>query len=216
MRLIQHRTRYSYWSHSKLSKWIRTKFGLDNPKWLTLEGWDKHKEECQHKAPFIHWITDEGFNKLQDIWLFIPDLVYTIRVADIWKYFRNLYVFHKALWYYRSWNYEGLLYLMEEATKDMHNCHKNHGHLVRSEDTAKELLIVSTLLKRIREDKYTDEVQGWSPKEGSLWNGGFYQKPNTLPSINAKSFYKMREAVKKNDLDYLCKILNRKLFTFWD
>jgi hypothetical protein len=49
-----------------------------------------------------------------------------------------------------------------------------------------------------------------------MWSGGFYQKPNTLPSINANKFYKMREAVKKNDLDYLCKILNRKLFTFWD
>lgn len=216
MRFIQHRTRMSYWSSSHLSKWIRTKFDLENPKWHTLEGWDDHHDYCKEKSPFIHWVTGKGFNKLQDAWMFIPDLIYTIRVADIWKYFRNLYIFHKALRQYRSWDYSGLLLFMETATKDMHECHKNHGHLMRSEDTAKELLIVSTLLKRIREDKYTDEVQGYEPKEGKMFGGSFYQKPNTLPSIKAKKFYKLREAVKQNDLDYLCKILKRKLFTFWD
>lgn len=216
MRFIHHRTRMSYWSSSKLSKWIRTKFDLESPKWHTLEGWDNHHDFCKEKSPFIHWLTGKGFNRLQDIWLLIPDLIYTIRVADIWKYFRNLYVFHKALWRYRSWDYSGLLLFMETATKDMHEGHKNNGHLMRSEETAKELLIVSTLLKRIREDKYTDEVQGWGQKGSGMWSGSFYQKPNTLPNINAKKFYKMREAVKKNDLDYLCKILNRKLFTFWD
>lgn len=216
MNLIQHRTRMSYWSHSRLSKYIRTKFGLANPKWHTMEGWHTHKQECRQKAPFIHCLTDRGFNKLQNAWLFIPDVIYTIRVADVWKYFRNLYVFHKALRQYRSWDYSGLLLFMETATKDMHLCHKNHGHLMRSEDTAKELLIVSTLLKRIREDKYTDEVQGYKCVEGEMFGGSFYQKSNTLPNINAKKFYKMREAVKQNDLDYLCKILKRKLFTFWD
>lgn len=215
MRLIQHRTRYSYWSHGRLSIWLRNKFTIVSPKWATLEEWDNHEDYCKKTSPTIHWITDEGFNQLQNAWMFIPDVIYTIKVAPIWKFFRTVYKLRKSLWYYRSWDYGGLLYLMEEATKDMHECHKNHGHLVRSEDTAKELLIVSTLLKRIREDNYTDEVQGWEHKEGN-WGGSFYQKPNTLPSIDAKSFYKMREAVKKNDLDYLCKILNRKLFTFWD
>ena len=216
MRFIQHRTRMSYWSHSNLSKYIRTKFGLDNPKWHTMEGWDQHKEECKQKAPFIHWLTGKGFNKLQNICLFIPDVIYTIRVADVWKYFRNLYVFHKALRQYRSWDYSGLLLFMETATKDMHLCHKNHGHLMRSEDTAKELLIVSTLLKHIREDNYIDQVQGWKRNEGSMFGGEFYQKPNTLPSIKSKRFYKMRESVKKNDLDLICKMMKTKLLTWWD
>lgn len=216
MRFIQHRTRMSYWSLSPLSKWVRTKFGLDNPKCLSLDDWDTHNEECQEKAPFIHWLTDEGFNNLQNAWLFVPDLIWTIRVAPLWKFFRTFWKFRKALWNYRSWDYSGLLLLMETATKDMHEYHKNHGHLMRSEDTAKELLIVSTLFKRIREDKYTDEVQGYKSVEGKMFGGDFYQKPNTLPSINAKKFYKLRQAVKQNDLDYLCKVLKRKLFTFWD
>lgn len=220
MKLIQHRTRANYWSLSKFSKRIRKVFGLENPEWYTVDdgpnSFDAHEQCCKEKAPIVHWITDEGFNKLQNAWMFIPDVFYTIKVAPIWKFFRTLYKLRKSLWYYRSWDYGGLLYLMEEATKDMHECHKTHGHLVRSEETAKELLIVSTLLKRIREDRYTDEVQGFNRVEGKMFGGGFYQKPNTLPSINAKKFYKMREAVKQNDLDHLCKILKRKLFTFWD
>lgn len=220
MRFIQRRTRTNYWSLSKFSKRIRKTFGLANPKWLTVgdgpDSFEAHQEVCKQEAPFIHWLTSKGFNKLQNAWMFVPDVIWTIRVANIWKYFRNLYVFHKALRQYRSYDYSGLLLLMQTATKDMHECHKNHGHLVRSEDTAKELLLVSTLLKRIREDKYTDEVQGYKSVEGKMFGGEFYQVPNTLPSINAKKFYKMRQAVKQNDLDYLCKILKRKLFTFWD
>lgn len=220
MRLIQHRTRVNYWSLSEFSKQTRKHFGLANPEWYTMgdgpDSFDAHEKRCKEKAPFVHWLTHRGFNKLQNAWMFIPDLIYTIKVASIWKYFRNLYVFHKALHQYRSWDYSGLLLFMETATKDMHECHKNNGHLMRSEDTAKELLIVSTLLKRIREDNYTDEVQGYKRKEGSLFGGEFYQKPNTLPSIKYKKFYRMREAVRKNDLDLVCKMMKNKLFTWWD
>lgn len=220
MRFIQHRTRMNYWSLSKFSKRIRKAFGLTNPKWFTMDdgpdSFHAHEQRCKNTSPIVHWITDTGFNKLQNAWMFIPDVIYTIKVAPIWKFFRTVYKLRKSLWYYRSWDYGGLLYLMEEATKDMYNTHKNHGNLVRSEDTAKELLIVSTLLKRIREDKYTDEVQGYEPQEGKMFGGEFYQKPNTLPSVKYKKFYKMREAVKQNDLDLVCKIMKTKLFSWWD
>lgn len=216
MRFLQHCTRIEYWSESKLSKWIRTKFNLPNPFALTMEEWNEHKKLCKETAPLVHWITDKGFNKLQNAWMFIPDVIWTIQTLTLWKYFRNLYIFNKALWYYRSYDYSGLLLFMETATKDMHECHKNHGHLMRSEETAKELLIASTLLKRIREDKYIDEVQGWKRNEGSMFGGEFYQKPNTLPSIKSKRFYKMREQMRKDELELVCKILERKLLSFWD
>jgi len=211
-----YKRRYSYWSLSPLAKWIRTKAGLKNPCSLTWEGWAEHRKECKQKAPVVNWITTKGFNIAQDVVYFIPDVYTAIKVADIWKYFRNLYIFHKALRQYRCWDYSGLLLFMEAATKDMSECHKNHGMAMKSEKTAKELLIVSTLLKRIREDNYTNDVQGWKRKEGDFMGGGFYQKPNTLPNINCKNFYKMRESVKQNDLDLVCKIIQRKLFSFWD
>lgn len=216
MRFLAYRSRYKYWSSSKFSKAIRKRFGLTNPKWNTMEGWDNHEEFCRKTSPKIHWLTDTGFDKLQDIWLFIPDVIWTIKIATIWKYFKNMWLFRKAMWHYKSYDYSGLLYLMETATKDMHECHRDHGHLMRSEETAKELLVVSTLCKRLREDNYTDEVQGFECKGNSWRDGEFYQKPNTLPSIKYKQFYKMRERVKQNDLELLCKILKTKLLSFWD
>lgn len=219
MRLIHHRTRYSYWSHSKLSVWIRKKFGLTNPKWATMDEWDDHEDFCKSTSPIIHWITDKGFNKLQDIWLFIPDLIYTIKVADIWKYFRNLYIFHKALWRYRSWDYSGLLMFMEAATKDMHKCHKNHGHLMRSEETAKELLIVSTLLKRIRQANWTEDKLDFVQTRGKSLFGGWehIQKPNTLPNYkHPKTFYAIQRSVEKHDVQLLAKIFERKVRSWWD
>lgn len=216
MRFIQHRTRIKYWSGSKLSKWIRTKFNLPNPFALTMEEWNKHKKLCKETAPLVHWITDKGFNKLQNAWMFIPDVIWTLKTLDIWKYFRNLYIFHKALWHYRSYDYSGLLLLMETATKDMSHTHKHYGIAIKSKQTAKELLIVSTLLKRLREDKYMDQVQGWKQVEDEPFGGEFYQIPNTLPSIKAKRFYKMRESVKKNDLELVCKIMSKKTLSWWD
>lgn len=210
------RSRFNYWSSSKLSKNIRKRFGLESPSYLSMDGWDDHEEYCKAKAPIIHWVTDQAFNKAQDVVYFIPDIIWSIRTANIWKFFRNLWLFRKALWNYRSWDYHGLLDLMQTATYDMHKLHRDHGHLVRSEETAKELLVLSELLKRIREDKYIDSVQGYKSEEGKLFDGEFFQKPNTLPSIKSKNFYKMREQAKKNDLSLACKLIERKLFTFWD
>lgn len=213
--MFKHRSRLNYWSLGCVGDWVRGKFGLTSPKAMTMDEWDEYHVLCKNKSRVGYWISNKGLNHIQDICLLPSDIWWFFTTADTWKFFRNLWKFKKSLWHYRSYDYSGLLLFMEAATKDMHECHKNHGHLMRSEETAKELLIVSTLLKRIREDNYTDEVQGWEHKEGN-WGGSFYQKPNTLPSIDAKDFYKMREAVKKNDLDLVCKMMKTKLFTWWD
>ncbi len=209
------RARLTYWSESPLSHKIRRRFGLDNPSALTLEEWDNHETICKEKAPFIHYITDKGFNKLQDIVMFPSDLYWNIKTASIWKFIHNLWVFRKALWNFRSWDYTGLLRLMEIASYEMHKCHKNHGHLIRSDDTAKELLIFSALCKRIREDEYTDDKQEFVKGKG-VFGGSFVQKPNTLPSCKSKSFYKLCNRMKRNDMELLGKLISRKLDQFWD
>jgi hypothetical protein len=106
---------------------------------------------------------------------------------------------------------------METATKDMHNCHKNHGHLMKSEQTAKELLIVSEICKRLREDEYSLGRIDYHTHEGKGFGlGHFTQKENVLPKYKAKSFHKLTEQMKKDDLKLMCKIIERKLFSFWD
>ena len=94
---------------------------------------------------------------------------------------------------------------METCSRDMSKAHTT-GNLVRSEQTAKELLIVAELVKRIREDEY-------------VFNKGymeFVQKEHQLPKNKAKSFYKLVDRNRKADLELLTKILKRKLLTWWD
>lgn len=207
--------RYTYWSNSKLSIKIREMFGLTNPIYLSSEGWDEWEEECNKKAKVVHWITNKGFDKLQNIVMFPADVWRSIRTATIWKFFRNLWLFRKCLWNYQSWDYSGLLMFMETASRDMHECHKNHGHLMRSDKTAKELLIFSNLCKRIREDEYSVGRLEFDLGCKSVLPR-FDNKPNTLPSRKSKSFHKLCEKMKQNDLELLSKMIRTKLLTWWD
>jgi hypothetical protein len=117
---------------------------------------------------------------------------------------------------HRSYDYSGLLYFMETSARDMHNCHKNYGHLVRSEDTAKELLIWAELLKRVREDAYDEDKQEFVFTGKGIFGGKFVQKPNTLPNRKAKSFYNLVQMQKRNDLRLIAKMFERKVQSWWD
>lgn len=74
-----------YWCLSKFAKWLRVKAGLSNPSALSWEDWKLHKQECKAKAPFIYWLTNKGFNKIQNILHYPADLIYSIKV-----YFKNV------------------------------------------------------------------------------------------------------------------------------
>src|SRR5690554_4390064 len=71
---------WSHWRNSRFAKWLRTKAGLVNPVALTLQGWDEHKKECRQKAPFTYWLTNDVFDKVQDVVYFIPNLLYSVGV----------------------------------------------------------------------------------------------------------------------------------------
>lgn len=209
------RSRFNYWSNSKLSKNIRKRFGLESPSYLSMDGWDDHEEYCKAKAPIIHWVTDQAFNKAQDVVYFIPDIIWSIRTANIWKFFRNLWLFRKALWNYRSWDYTGLLQFMETCARDMSKAHTIGGHLVRSEQTAKELLIIAELVKRIREDEYVFNKGRYEHTGKGILGMEFIQKDHQLPKNKAKNFYKLVDSNRKADLELLTKMMKRKLLTWW-
>lgn len=210
------RTRIRYWSESMLSHKIRNFFELPNPIVLSWEGWDEHERLCREKAPFIHWLTDKGFNKIQNIVNFPTDLWWNLHTATIWKFFRNFWLFRKVLWNYRSWDYNGLLNFMETSARDMSRCHKDHGHLMRSEETAQELKVWAALIKRVREDNYQDDKLEFVRKEGAMLGGEFVQVPNSLPNHKAKSFYKIVDSNRKNDLELIGKMFSRKVKSWWD
>lgn len=216
-----YRQRYTYWSNSKLSLWIRNKAGLKNIKSGTLEEFDQQEVESSEKSPFIHWLTDTAFDKIQDIVYFPKDLYWNIKTAKVWKFFRNVWVFRKALYNYVSWDFSGLLHLMETATEDMSCRHRDHGHCVGNNKKAKELHIVSAVLHRIRTHDYYADKQAYvgGDLKAKTWKdllGKLEQIPNTLPIVNVKGGRTITNNAIKNDLKYVTKIIERKLFGWWD
>lgn len=211
-------TRANYWSESKFSYRIRKLFGLEIPTAMTIEEWGNYEKDSKEKSPFTHWFTDKGLHKAQNSVMLPADLWWSIKTATVWKFLRNLWLFRKALWGYRSWDYHGMFQFMETSARDMSRCHKEHGHLMRSEETAKELLVFAELLRRVNEDNYTDDkLEFEKVKDSGMFGGmGFVQKPNTLPAYKSKSFYKIIASNKKNDLELIGKMFARKSQSWWD
>ena len=135
---------------------------------------------------------------------------------DLYNYLRNLWVFHRALWNYRRWDYSGMLNFMELAARDMSECHEKHGHLVRSKKTAKELKIFAEYIKRIREDDYGlrhINIEWLTDKKPSI-------KINPIkyegPLYGTKLYTQVEKSCSVNDMEQAARLFQRKLKTWWD
>ena len=82
MTIYFHRSRYTYWSCTKLAGKIRQAFsGKPNLKSGTAEEWDDYEKHMKKTAPFINWLTNDGFDGFQNI-LYFP--------YDLWRNFHYL------------------------------------------------------------------------------------------------------------------------------
>lgn len=211
--------RFRYWSEAEWIVRIRERYSIKKPYAATWEEWEELESMYKEAHPIINWLTSDGVDLVQDIVYYVPDKYNQFKQATIWKYFRNLWLFRRCLWEYRGWDHSGLLLFMETCARDMSQQNKGHGHLVRSEDTAKELLVWAELLKRIREDDYSQSILDFVDAEKGekcIMGLKIVQKPNTLPNYKSKSFYKMRSDVAKNDLRLAGKMFERKVNTWWN
>lgn len=83
-----YKSRTTYWSNSKLAGYIRRQFGdFTKPQRATMEDWNTWEQQNQSQHPIIYWITEIGFNFLQDIVMFPLDVWEEIRV-----YIRNRFI----------------------------------------------------------------------------------------------------------------------------
>jgi hypothetical protein len=73
-----------YWTCSKFADWLR---GTMKPGAATSKGWNDWKKEAQAKHPVRFWIAEEGLDKLQDIWCWIPE-----RINDVRYYINNRWI----------------------------------------------------------------------------------------------------------------------------
>jgi len=73
-----------YWTCSKFADWLR---GTMKPGAATSKGWNEWKKEAQAKHPVRFWIAEEGLDKLQDVWCWVPE-----RINDVRYYINNRWV----------------------------------------------------------------------------------------------------------------------------
>lgn len=76
----------------------------------------------------------------------------------------NLIVFFEAVWWFRSWDWTGLVGLIEVSAREMRgSIEANTVKHVRWEKDARQLLILEELCKRLRDDNYFHNA-GYDPK----------------------------------------------------
>ena len=101
-------------------------------------------------------------------------------------------------------DHENLIEVMILWTENASKMHHKNGNLVRSEATSKKLKVITELLKRIRDDEYDNPCKVFTKRNKTSGCGYVY--------INHKHQYKQR----KQDKEYVFKLLAKHLDTFWD
>lgn len=73
-----------YWTCSRFADWIR---GTTKLKCGTGKEWREWEEAAKAKYPIRWWIAEEGLDKLQDVWCWLPE-----RINDVRYYINNRYI----------------------------------------------------------------------------------------------------------------------------
>lgn len=74
----------NYWTCSKFADWIR---GTTKLKCGTGKEWREWEEAAKAKYPIRWWIAEEGLDKIQDVWCYIPE-----RINNVRYYINNRFV----------------------------------------------------------------------------------------------------------------------------
>jgi len=74
----------NYWTCSKFADWIR---GTTKIKCGTGKEWHEWEEAAKARYPIRWWLAEEGLDKLQDVWCYIPE-----RINDVRYYINNRWI----------------------------------------------------------------------------------------------------------------------------
>lgn len=108
---------------------------------------------------------------------------------------------------------ENLLEVMILWTENASKMHHKYGNLVRSESTSKKLKVITELLKRIRDDKYNTPCKVFIKRNCTI-----VAEHSVLPLSEDYQYIqqKYQDKQRKQDKEYVFKLLAKHLDTFWD
>lgn len=121
----------------------------------------------------------------------------------------NLISWFYIIWTDRDWDDYFLLAMLHKKIARMEKLHRNHGHLVSSESSAKQLRLCKCLLKRLMDEDYFDYRK---LPEDYLISTEYCPKE----SKRVLNEHKHEEYLINQDLDLLFKTIRRCILGWWD
>lgn len=126
--LVGYRSRYTYWSNSALSKTIQQHAGMKKtPTFATPKEWRELAECNKQISPIIFWITEEGFDLIQDVVYFPSDVYRNIRQYIVNRFIDKTHIIdtklEKGQWHEVD---EILLHGIMETVVKFVECQKAH------------------------------------------------------------------------------------------
>lgn len=131
------------------------------------------------------------------------------------NYFRNIWLFRKALANTVCWDYSGLLHLMQTQLVLMEESIRLHGHHLNRDNHCKRMRECVHLLDRIIKDDYYkadyDVISSDMSLEFGIKVTPLYDYPK-----NEKTISKYTREQKTRDLERLFYLMNKHVQHWWD
>ena len=111
---------------------------------------------------------------------------------------------------YPWWDEHYLIQMIEDWLKHSSEMHSKHGHLVRSDRTAKEMKIAANLLHRINSHDYS------KPNKVLPCRNKHIEADSMRLGLEAFDYNPKENELKKQDVDYLFDFMKKHILTWWD
>ena len=117
-----------------------------------------------------------------------------------------------VIWKLWGDGYYDILRLLEKQFADMEDSYRNHSHTVSAPHYAKQVHLAGLLVKRLQQDTHTDSAFPYVETGPNFMDFEFVRRP----MVPKQELWEYEKYMKQQDLDYLCKIINKNLFYWWD
>ncbi len=134
-----------------------------------------------------------------------------------------------VVWMNYDWDYHYLFIIMYHKLDRMENCIRIYGHAVNNEQTADNIKVAKLLLDRICKNDYVEKATRQLDKEYGGWDFDWsskhlkkiYRRPLTEKQIYyydkaTEKAYRHAEYMKKQDIEYLFKYMQKHYQKWWD
>ncbi len=129
---------------------------------------------------------------------------------------RRVFYWLPTIWKDRWWDDAFVLIILERKLRYDIKRYEKYGHLANKERDIKNMKIAAALCKRLIENKYN--VFFWhewvDESDGNIFAG--HMEGEWIGEFAGDNWVRYDDYMKKQDLDYLCKILSKHLFEWWD